>query len=161
MAIAALCWWVKGLSALEVAGETYADQMLALLPRVSAALLISGFIQVLVPRELVAKWLGGAAGVKGVFVAAGVGALTPSGPILAYPLVVILRNAGASNVALITFVTSWSTLAVHRILMWELPLLGPEFTFVRYVSSIPLGIVAGLLVVAGTWLMSRKTGKSS
>jgi uncharacterized membrane protein YraQ (UPF0718 family) len=161
LAIAALCWWLKGASALETAAGSYADQMLVLLPRMSAALLISGFIQVLVPRGLVAKWLGGAAGFKGVFIAAGVGALTPGGPMLAFPLVVVLRNAGASNVSLITFLTSWSTLAFHRILMWELPLLGPEFAFVRYVSSIPLGIMAGLMVMMATSLTGRKNGEKS
>jgi len=156
IAVAGLCWWLKGLSTLELAIKSYADQLLMLVPRMLAALLISGFIQVLVPRRLVAKWLGSAAGFKGIFIAAGVGALTPGGPMLAFPLVIVLRNAGASTISLITFITSWATLAFHRILMWELPFLGPEFALVRYISSIPLGIIAGLMLMLATWLTARQ-----
>ncbi len=156
VATAALCWWLKGQSALERAMVSYGEQIILLLPRMSAALLISGFVQVLVPRELVAKWLGSAAGFKGIFIAAGVGALTPGGPMLAFPLVIVLRNAGASTISLITFITSWATLAFHRILTWELPLLGPEFALVRYISSIPLGIIAGLMIMVAAWITARK-----
>lgn len=65
----------------------------------TAALLISGFIQVLVPHALVKRWLGKSAGIKGVFVATGVGALTPGGPMLAFPLVIVLRNASFAGIA--------------------------------------------------------------
>ncbi len=142
------CWQLKGPSAVEAALHSYVDQILVVLPRMTAALLISGFIQVLVPHALVKRWLGKSAGIKGVFVATGVGALTPGGPMLAFPLVIVLRNAGASPASLITFLTSWATLGFHRVLMWELPLLGPNFAAVRYLASIPLPFVAGAIVLA-------------
>jgi uncharacterized membrane protein YraQ (UPF0718 family) len=148
--VAGLCWHLKGSAAVAMSLETYASQIGMVLPRMAAALLISGFIQVLVPHELVTRWLGAGAGVKGVFVATGVGALTPGGPMLAFPLVLVLRNAGASTAALITFLTAWATLGFHRILMWELPLLGTEFSLVRYLSSVPLAIAAGLITLACT-----------
>jgi uncharacterized membrane protein YraQ (UPF0718 family) len=141
-----LCWQWKGAAAVEASWRSYVDQLGIVLPRMTAALLISGFIQVLVPHDLVKRWLGKSAGLKGVFVATGVGALTPGGPMLAFPLVIVLRNAGASAASLITFLTAWSTLGFHRILMWELPLLGPNFASVRYLASIPLPFVTGVLV---------------
>ena len=67
---------------------------------------------------------------------------------LSFPLVIVLRNAGASAASLITFLTSWSTLGFHRVLMWELPLLGTNFASVRYLASIPLPFVTGALVLA-------------
>lgn len=145
---AVACWQLKGPAAVEAALYSYVDQILVVLPRMTAALLISGFIQVLVPHALVKRWLGKSAGIKGVFVATGVGALTPGGPMLAFPLVIVLRNAGASPASLITFLTSWATLGFHRVLMWELPLLGPNFAAVRYLASIPLPFVAGAIVLA-------------
>lgn len=151
-----LCWEFKGPEAVELSFENYVDQILLVVPRMSAALLISGFVQVLVPRGLVQKWLGTGAGLRGILAAATVGALTPGGPMLAFPLVLVLRNAGASLTSLITFLTAWATLGFHRILMWELPFLGPEFAFVRYVSSIPLGIIAGLTVMGFTWLLVKR-----
>jgi uncharacterized membrane protein YraQ (UPF0718 family) len=143
-----LCWQLQGSDALEASLQSYVVQLGVVLPRMAAALLISGFIQVLVPHDLVRRWLGKSAGLKGVCVATGVGALTPGGPMLAFPLVIVLRNAGASTAALITFLTSWATLGFHRILMWELPLLGSNFASVRYLASIPLPFVAGAIVLA-------------
>jgi len=146
--LAGLCWWLEGPPAVEASLNNYVDQILNLIPRMSAALLIGGFIQVLVPRSLVARWLGDGAGVRGILIATTVGALTPGGPMLAFPLVVVLRNAGASLTSVITFVTAWAVLGVHRIVMWELPFMGTEFAAVRYISSIPLPIIAGLTIMA-------------
>jgi len=75
---------------------------------------------------------------------------------LAFPLVIVLRNAGASTASLITFLTSWATLGFHRVLMWELPLLGPNFASVRYLASIPLPFVAGALVLACVSVAGRR-----
>lgn len=144
---AVACWYLKGAAAVEASLDSYVDQILVVLPRMTAALLISGFIQVLVPHDLVKRWLGKSSGLKGICVATGVGVLTPGGPMLAFPLVIVLRNAGASTAALITFLTSWATLGFHRVLMWELPLLGPHFASVRYLASIPLPFVAGAIVL--------------
>ena len=160
-AVGMLCWWLEGPQSIEVALDNYVDQLAVLVPRMSAALLIGGFAQVLIPRELVTKWLGDGAGIRGIFVATAVGALTPGGPMLAFPLVVLLRQAGASTTSLITFVTAWATLGFHRILMWELPFLGPEFTFIRYIASIPLAIIAGLIVMACTSAIERRRNKPS
>jgi uncharacterized membrane protein YraQ (UPF0718 family) len=161
LAVAALCWSLKGPQTVVLAFENYLEQLAVLLPRMSAALLIGGFAQVLVPRELVTKWLGAESGIKGIFVATLAGALTPGGPMLAFPLIILLRQAGASSTSLIAFVTAWATLGFHRVLMWELPFLGPEFALVRFLSSIPLAIVAGLTVMLCTRLMQHRRRGSS
>jgi uncharacterized membrane protein YraQ (UPF0718 family) len=142
-----LCWKLKGPAAVEDSLQNYVSQIINLIPRMSAALLIGGFIQVLVPRSLVARWLGDGAGFRGILIATAVGAATPGGPMLAFPLVVVLRNAGASLTAVITFVTAWAVMGVHRIVMWELPFMGTEFAAIRYLSSIPLPIIAGLTIM--------------
>lgn len=160
-ALAALCWSIKGQAAIETAVGNYLSQGAALLPRMSAALLIGGFVQVLMPRQFVTQWLGAQAGIKGIFIATAAGALTPGGPMLAFPLVIILRQAGASTTSLITFVTAWATLGLHRVLMWEIPFLGPEFALVRYASSIPLAIIAGLTVLLLTRRANQRRDKST
>ncbi len=150
-----LCWYLKGPAALETALLNYEQMIIDLVPRMSSALIIAGFVQVLVPRSLVAKWLGDGSGIRGIFLAHGVGALTPGGPILAFPLVAVLRNSGASMASVITFTTSWATLGTHRIILWELPFLGPEFALVRYLSSIPLGLIAGFTVLLWIKFLER------
>tara|TARA_R110001606_G_scaffold52085_1_gene129145 strand:- start:81 stop:680 length:600 start_codon:yes stop_codon:yes gene_type:complete len=147
LAMGVLCWYLDGPDAVEASLDNYVSQILNLIPRMSAAVLIGGFIQVLVPRSLVARWLGDGAGFRGILIATGVGALTPGGPMLAFPLVLVLRNSGASLTSVITFITAWAVLGIHRIVMWELPFMGTEFAAVRYISSIPLPIIAGLTIM--------------
>ena len=154
-----LCWYLEGPAAVETSIDNYVSQILNLIPRMSAALLIGGFIQVLVPRSLVARWLGDGAGFRGIMIATCVGALTPGGPMLAFPLVVVLRNAGASLTCVVTFITAWAVLGIHRIIMWELPFMSTEFAAVRYISSIPLPIIAGLTIMLIThFIGDRKPG---
>jgi uncharacterized membrane protein YraQ (UPF0718 family) len=118
--------------------------MLALmLPKISAALLIAGFIQVLVPRHKVERWMGEGSGVKGMAVAAGVGVATPGGPMTSFPLVTALQEAGTGRSALIAYLTSWSTLGLQRVLTWEIPLMGVEFAVLRFLASLPLPFIAG------------------
>jgi hypothetical protein len=62
-----------------------------------------------------------------------------------FPLVTALHAAGTGRSALIAYLTSWSTLGLQRILAWELPLMGVEFAALRFVVSLPLPLVAGLV----------------
>ena len=61
-----------------------------------------------------------------------------------FPLVQSLQQAGTGRSALISYITSWSTMGFQRILNWELPLLGPDLTLLRIASSLPLPIIAGI-----------------
>ncbi len=62
-----------------------------------------------------------------------------------FPIVRALREAGTGRGPLVAYVTSWSTLGFQRVLNWELPLLGPEFTALRAIVSAPLPVIAGLM----------------
>jgi uncharacterized membrane protein YraQ (UPF0718 family) len=113
------------------------------LPKIAAALLIASFIQVLLPRDKVERWMGERPGVKGIAVATGVGAATPGGPMTSFPLVTALHQAGIARGTLIAYLTSWSTLGLQRILTWEIPLMGAEFAVLRFLASLPLPFIAG------------------
>jgi len=77
--------------------------------------------------------------------ATGLGAVTPGGPFAAFPIVYALFLAGADIGAVVAYLTGWSVLALHRVIIWELPLLGPEFAIVRLLASLPLPILAGAI----------------
>ena len=124
------------------------DLVVLMVPRLAAGVLVGGFIQVLVPKGLAAKWLGEGIGLRGMLLATFAGFCTPGGPMLSFPIVVALRAAGAGVPALVTYITAWSLLGVHRILQWEIPLFGPEFAAVRFIASLPFPIVAGLIAAA-------------
>ncbi|MDP6804617.1 MAG: hypothetical protein QF902_04705 [Rhodospirillales bacterium] len=124
------------------------DLIVLMIPRLAAGVLVGGFIQVLIPKGLAAKWLGEGIGLRGMLLATFAGFCTPGGPMLSFPIVVALRAAGAGIPALVTYITAWSLLGVHRILQWEIPLFGPEFAAVRFIASLPFPIVAGLIAAA-------------
>ncbi|MGJ3265474.1 MAG: permease [Salinarimonas sp.] len=116
-----------------------------LAPQVLAGLVIGGFVQELVPREKVARRLGGESGMRGLLLACGLGIVTPGGPFTSFPLVYALYVAGADIGALVAYVTAWSLVGVHRVLVFELPFLGPDLAALRFLASLPLPILAGLL----------------
>jgi len=114
-------------------------------PQITMAFLIAGFFSVIVPADLVAAWLGKESGIKGILVASLVGGFIPGGPIISFPIVVVLFKAGAEIPALIAFLTAWSLFAFHRVLGYEIPLVGFRFASVRLLSSLLLPPLAGIL----------------
>jgi len=117
--------------------------LLDLLPRLLAAMIVAGIVQVMVPRELVSRWLGARSGWLGLVISTVVGSLMPGGPLTSFPIV--LSRAGADMGVLVCFVTSWALLGLNRILVWKLPFLGPELVLIRVLVSLPLPILAGLI----------------
>ena len=143
-----LCYAIKGTDGVVASLEGNFALLAALVPRMIVALAIAGLVQALVPKDLVGRWLGDASGYRGYILATAAGMATPGGPMLSFPLVLALRAAGANTPALITYLTSWSLLGVHRIVMWEIPLFGTEFAVVRFLVSLPMPFMAGLITAA-------------
>jgi len=72
------------------------------------------------------------------------GAITPGGPFVSYPLVATLYKSGAAIGPVVAYVTGWSLWAVTRIPL-ELSLVGPHLTFVRIISTLIFPPLAGLI----------------
>lgn len=120
----------------------------ALLARIPLAILAAVMLAPLVPAEPVSRWLGDGSGLAGLIAATLLGALMPGGPVVAFPLVIVLEQAGAAPGPLVALITAWSALAIHRVLVFEVPMLGRHLTLVRLVASLPLAPMAGLLAQA-------------
>jgi hypothetical protein len=86
-------------------------------------------------------------------IASAVGGFIPGGPVLSFPFAVALMKTGAGVPQMAALLTAWSVFAMHRVLAFEIPLLGWRFTALRFTSSLlipPLsGILAGLIMAAG------------
>lgn len=123
------------------------EQFAKLVPRMLCALVAAGFIAQLIPKQAISGLLGAEAGLLALPIAAAAGLVIPAGPVIAFPIAVVFAKSGASVPALITFITSWSLFAAHRILIYELPLLGPSFLRLRAASVVLLPFLAGLLAV--------------
>ena len=116
------------------------------LPRLIPALLLAGMLQVLVPQEVVSRYLGREAGFRSILIASAAGVLTPGGPMVTVPFLVALANSGAATAPLVAYMTSWSLFGMQRIIAWEAPLMGWHFVVVRVLPSLAFPVLAGWLV---------------
>lgn len=139
------CWRTGGLEAVGAGAWQALSMLLVVLPQLLAGLLLGGLVSLLVGREKIARMLGAGSGNRGLALAAVAGAITPGGPFTSFPLIHALWIAGADAGALMSFLTSWALLGLNRVIVWELPLMGAEFTALRLVVCLPLPILVGLL----------------
>jgi len=138
-------WELKGAGAVRAALSHDLDIVIFLLPRMIGGMMLAGLVQAILPPDLVARWVGEESGLRGIVIAAALGGLTPGGPMTSFPIVVAFYMSGADRGALVAYLTGWSLLGFQRTLVWELPLLGPEFTMYRIAVVATLPILAGLL----------------
>jgi len=115
-----------------------------ILPLLAAAMLIAGLVQVLIPREIIARWLGAESGWKGIFIGCFAGALTPGGPFVSFPIAAAIYRSGASIGPIVAYIAAWNLWAVNRLPM-EFALLGPRVTLIRLASTLLFPPLAGFL----------------
>jgi len=130
------------------------EQFVKLVPRMFCALVAAGFVAKLIPTEFISRFLGEEAGVTAIVIGTLAGLLIPSGPVVAFSIAATFAKAGAADGALIAFVTAWTLFAVHRVVIFEIPLLGFSFLRLRVLSVILLPFLAGLMTmgVQQTWV---------
>ena len=121
------------------------ELLAGLLPRVAAAQILAGFVWVLLARDRMSEFMQRNRGKRGLILAAAAGAVTPGGPASAFPILVILAGTGADRGILVTYISSWAILGIQRLIVWDIPFMGIEFSMFRLLISIPLPIIAGLV----------------
>lgn len=146
LALSAVAVYVGGPPRLRDGFSEATGLLVSVAPQLALGFLLAGLATVLVPSSAVARLVGEGSGVGGLLIATGAGALTPGGPFLQFPLVAALMRNGASEGAVAAYLTAWSLLGLQRVLVWELPVLGPTFTAVRWSASLLLPIAVGLVV---------------
>lgn len=137
-------WWSGGMEAVEDSALRAIGETLSVAPELGFGLTIAAFSSILVSRERIAKWLGEESGLRGILLASAIGAFMPGGPFASFPLVFALFQAGADIGALTAFLVAWAAVGVNRLVVWEIPFMGVEFGLLRFASSLPLPLLAGL-----------------
>lgn len=140
-----MCWLIKGPDVVAQAMLNDGALLLDLMPRVLVALTIAALIWVMLPRDRISALVGTESGLLGLAIATAAGAVTPGGPSSAYALLAVLAVSGADRGAMIAYITSWATLGMQRVLLWDVPFMGAEFALLRVLVSLPLPILAGLV----------------
>jgi|SRR5689334_5249217 uncharacterized membrane protein YraQ (UPF0718 family) len=132
---------------LPMLGVKNGVSMLAfVLPRMVVAIILAGLMQVLVPQDFVSRHFGQGGGVRALVLATLAGVVTPGGPMVTVPFMVVLANSGAALSSLVAYMTAWSLFGLQRIIAWEAPLMGWRFVVARVVPSLAFPVLAGWLV---------------
>ena len=119
--------------------------LMATLPKMIFAFAVAGLIQVILPTDLISAWIGEGSGLKGLLIGTVAGTFTPGGPMMHFPIVASLLHSGAGSGPIIAYLTAWSLLGVHRLVIWEIPILGFEISAVRFVASLALPPLVGFV----------------
>jgi uncharacterized membrane protein YraQ (UPF0718 family) len=124
--------------------NTGLKMIVEIIPLLLFAFIVAGMAQVLLPQELLSRWIGEESGLKGILIGTLAGGLTPGGPYVSLPVVAGLLKAGAGVGTLVAFLTAWSLWAVARLPM-EIGILGWKFTFVRLACTFFFPPIAGFI----------------
>ena len=127
------------------------EQLAIIVPRMICALIAAEFLALLIPTEFISQFLGNDAGIIAILIGSMTGLMVPSGPVISFSIAATFFNAGASVPSVIAFLTAWSLFTGHRILIYEIPLLGLSFLRLRLLSVLILPVLAGLITMV--WLV--------
>ena len=135
--------------------------MAYMMPKVLAGCVIGALVALLLPREVVTRWVGAESGWLGFVIAFLAAAILPGNPLTIFPVAGALLVAGADVGAVVVFVTTWAVIGYQRALVWELPFLGPDFMIWRIIVSLPLPFVAGMLARIAIAIRAYGRGRST
>ncbi|ART99741.1 hypothetical protein [Yoonia vestfoldensis] len=124
------------------------DTFMFTAPRVLVALLGAGFFAELLPADQVRALLGEDAGIAAIVLAIALGPLTPGGAFVSFAIGAAALKAGASPVATIGYVTSWSLFSMTKIFAYELSFMGRKATLTRILISLPVPFVVAAFAYA-------------
>jgi hypothetical protein len=102
----------------------------------------SGFLAEVLPQALISTWLGPNSGLTGTLLASIAGALTPGGPMVGFALGAAALKGGAGAPQVIAYATAWALYAVHRLLLYEIPMMPARVVWLRALVSLPLPFLA-------------------
>jgi uncharacterized membrane protein YraQ (UPF0718 family) len=119
--------------------------MLYMTPKVLAGCVLGTLVALLLPREMVTRWVGAESGWLGFVIPFLAALILPGNPLTIFPVAGALLAVGADIGAVVVFITTWALLGYQRALVWELPFLGQDFVLWRIVVSLPLPFIAGFL----------------
>ena len=118
--------------------------LIQITPLLIFAFIVAGMIQVLIPQEMISKWVGAESGFRGLLIGTAIGSVTPGGPFISLPIAAAMLRAGASIGTMVAFMSAWSLLAVSRLPL-EIGLMGWKFSLIRLACTFFFPPIAGLI----------------
>jgi uncharacterized membrane protein YraQ (UPF0718 family) len=137
----------KGVRVAEVSKNFFLE-MLYILP---AVMILMGLFAVWVERDVVVKYMGAGAGVRGLLLSMLLGAL-PTGPLyVAFPMGAMLIRKGARVANVMAFLSAWACIKIPQEMV-ELQFMGWQFTATRLLLTV---ILVGVMCLFAEWVYNR------
>ena len=135
----------KGTAGVRAGLGVSAGLLRQVAPLIAMGMLFAGMVRVVLPSELITRWMGADSGFSGVLIGAALGAVMPGGPAIVMPLTGSVFSSGAGVGAVAAFLTAWSVIPLTRTIMYEVPFMGGAFAASRLAVNAPFPIIVGLL----------------
>lgn len=120
-------------------------QLILVLPPI---FILMGLLDVWVPRETMAKFMGSHSGLLGATIAFFLGSAAAGPLYVAFPVAAMLLKKGASLTNIFLFIGAWSTTKIP-LLMFEYSAMGPAFTLTRLLVNIPVIFIIAFTLTLG------------
>lgn len=141
LSIAAL---TKGRNNLIDSYRAGLNTLVKTLPLLLVAFFLAGMLEVLLPPELISRWMGAESGFGGILLGTVAGGILPAGPYITFPIFATLYRAGASVPVIVAVITGWCMWGTSKI-PFEMAFFGPKFTILRYGLVLIFPPLAGLI----------------
>jgi uncharacterized membrane protein YraQ (UPF0718 family) len=144
--------YYKSPAAAEEGLSATGSLIVEITPRMIAAFTLAGLFQAIVPQEVIVRWMGHGSGAKGLLIGMTLGGITPGGPMTHFPVIASLYKMGVGVGPLVAYLSAWSLFGLQRVIMWEIPFLGPKVVALRIAVSLFFPLLAGWLC---EWLWNK------
>ena len=118
---------------------------------IALGFVLAGLLEVLLPAQAMAQWLGRENLGRGILVGWAAGLILPGGPYMLFPIAANLIRTGAEPGPVIALLTAKTLVSPIRMFTYEAPLLGWPLTLARFIPGVLLPPVLGYL---GQWLFN-------
>jgi len=118
--------------------------LLQITPLLIFAFIIAGMIQILIPAEMISRWIGVESGLRGILIGTVVGSIMPGGPYVVLPIAAGLLRTGASIGTMVAFLTGWSLWAITQLPL-GIGIMGWKFWLIRLACTFLFPPIAGII----------------
>ena len=118
--------------------------MIGVLPILVLSFLIAAMVIEMLPTDSIARWMGTTSGIKGLLLGCGLGVATPGRPFVDFPIAMALLAKGAGIGAVVAMLVA-GRLWAFQMLPFELSILGPKVTAVRWLATLVFPPLAGFI----------------
>ncbi len=106
-------------------------------------IILAGFVQVLIPKETIANWLGPASGIIGILIGSFAGMILTGGAFVVIPLISSIYEAGAGAGPIIALLTAANLTRIQGLIAIEIPIFGLRIAIARYILCLFVPPIVG------------------